>query len=203
MSTPISDTYELVRATMGDFHSVHKRYTDDAIKSVVRTVLRLGEVPGYYLAGDNVSITPTLTEPKALGLLTYKVAKKLLLPAAASNAYDTRAIRERFGEQRLFLAALEGALYELESGEMFSTFNSFYAWINGLTGLSFCEHITAAPFSVAASGTAVTTQTLLEAGIDGTLRVDGPLRLRGDDGNYYNCVLLVINGVPTWQCTRE
>ncbi len=171
MSTPIADTYELIRATLGDFHSVHKRYADAAIASVVRTVVRTGGVPGYAVDATNLAITPTISEPKDLALLMYKAALKFLLPNAASYAYDTRAIRERFGEQKLFLAALEQEIYDLENSEIFGSWNSLYAWINGMTGLNYCAQILPAPGQPAAT-TAVTTAAETIRLITGEVAID-------------------------------
>lgn len=145
MSTPLTDTYEMIRAILGDFHPTYQRYTDSAIASVARTVVKLGEVPGYTLAPDNISIMPTLATARDLAILVYKAAYRLLLPNAAAYAYDTRALKERFGEQRLFVLALQEAIYATaESGEdgvVFGSFQSLYAWVNGMTGLSLAGQL--------------------------------------------------------------
>lgn len=136
MSTQIADTYELVRAILGDFDSTYKRYTDAAIASVVRTVVKLGELPGYTVGNDTVSIEPTLATAKDLAILIYKTSLKLLMPNAASYLYETRAIKEKFGEQRHFVMELQEAIYNQENGDIFSSVQNLYSWLNGMTGLN-------------------------------------------------------------------
>lgn len=171
MSTPLSENYELVRALLGDFHATHKRYSDTAIASVLRTVVRIGELPGYTLGNDNVSITPTIATPRDLAILGYKAALKLLLPNAASYAYETRALKERFGEQALFVTALQEAIYDTENGAVFGSFQSFYAWVNGMTGLNLYGQLTevkvasaTGQITVAASPNAVSGSAEIDPG---------------------------------------
>ena len=39
------------------------------------------------------------------------------------------------GRQDHFFFELMNAIYDLENGAMFSSFQSFYAWVNSLTGI--------------------------------------------------------------------
>jgi hypothetical protein len=135
--TLIASTYELIRAILGDFNTTFRRYEDAAIQSVVRTVILSGRsdrLSGYLLTPDRLGVTPVIADPRTLGTLIYYSALMFLMPNAASYSYQTRALSERFGDQARFVMALENALYDLESGEMFSTYQSFYAWVSSLTG---------------------------------------------------------------------
>ncbi len=127
----IPQMYELVRSVLG---SGIKR-SDEAIASVCRTCLRLGKVPGQALQVDYMGITPGLTTPKDIGLLTYHAAKMFVMPEAADYRYETRAMSERFGRQDHFVRDLENAIYELEDGAMFYSMQNFYGWVNSLTGV--------------------------------------------------------------------
>ncbi len=66
--------------------------------------------------------------------MNHKSSLRLLLPNAASYAYETRALKERFGEQKQFVTELQEAIYQTEHGAMFDSWQTFYAWVNGLTG---------------------------------------------------------------------
>jgi hypothetical protein len=135
--TPISDTYEVIRAIMGDFDVQFRKHEDTAIASVVRSVVSIGKLPGYAITPDRRSIAPALAMPRDLGLLTLHSAKMFLLPNVADYSYRRRAMGERFGRQEHFLFDLQAQIDEYETGGgVFTTFQSFYGWVNALTGLN-------------------------------------------------------------------
>lgn len=138
----LSDFYEPVRAMLGDFKRV--RYTDGAIASTLRTMLRMGKVPGYTLTADTRGVMPAIgnNDVRAFALLVYHAVKAILLPNVAGYAYRTRAMSERFDEQKHFLFELQTALYELEFGEMFASYQSFYSWVNGVAGVDVWAMLT-------------------------------------------------------------
>lgn len=141
--TLVSDSYEGVRAILGDHDPQFRKYEDQAIASVVRTVLRCGNLPGYTLTPNRLGITPTILQPRDFGILLHRAAKMLLLPDAAEYSYRTRALSERFGEQKFFVQELENALYDLENcGGVFHTFQTFYGWVNALTGMNIWSMMT-------------------------------------------------------------
>jgi hypothetical protein len=142
--TLLSECHDAVRAILGDLHPIHRRYQAEAIDNVLRTVLRLGRVPGYGLTPNKLGITPTLTEARSFGLLVYHSAKMFLLPNVAASSYRLRAIGESFGEQKHFLFDLDNQLFDLTNGDggVFVTFQSFYGWINAITGLNLFEAMT-------------------------------------------------------------
>ena len=59
-----------------------------------------------------------------------------VLPNAADYSYKTRAVAERFGEQRHFVFELENQLNHFEGNDTMHTFQSFYGWVNALAGLN-------------------------------------------------------------------
>jgi len=131
----IAQMFEPVRVCLGDFNQQFRKYENDAILSVVRTCLMTGQVPGQTVGPDLVSIVPGIINPSDLALLMYKSAKTFLTPRVAEWRLDTRAMSQRVGRQDHFFFELTNAIYDLENGAMFSSFQSFYAWVNSLTGI--------------------------------------------------------------------
>lgn len=133
----LSDLFPDVRAVCGDHRA--RRYQDSAIETVMRVNLRAGRVPGYALGPDNRSIAPALpnTDVTAYVLLVYHTAKILLTPNVKSSSYRTRALSERFGDQRDFLVELENVLYEVENGsQTYSNVHGMRSWLWALLGLT-------------------------------------------------------------------
>ncbi|HEX3800246.1 MAG TPA: hypothetical protein VH413_16240 [Verrucomicrobiae bacterium] len=124
-----------VRVTLGDFDKSFPNYSDEAIDDVVRTKLMCGEVPGQKLGMDRKSILPGITQPCDLARLMYKAALTFKAPETAQYSYRTRAIEEKFGREDFFIRELQNAIYELDNGRMFDSFQSFYGWVNALRGL--------------------------------------------------------------------
>lgn len=134
MSTLISDFRTPIRAVMGDFNSVIRKYQDTAIDDVVKLVVRSGRLPGFALnvAGDG--ITPDVNTGRNYGLLVYRAALAFVAPASGSYSYRTRALAESFGDQRNFLNELHDALQEIdgEGGAMFASDLGFRSWFLGV-----------------------------------------------------------------------
>jgi len=150
--TRLSDLFDDVRALTGDFKK--NLYEDSAIASVMKTVLRLGRVKvdgfghrchghakRWTVGADGLSISPAIlpTDVLAYSLLVYHTAKILITPNIAAYSYRTRALSERFGESRDFLAEMDNIIYQLEDGEQtygtisglrasFFALNGIFAW---------------------------------------------------------------------------
>ena len=133
--TKLSDLYDDVRALTGDFKK--RLYQDSAIASVMRTQLRLGRVKDgcnrWTVLPDGQTISPSIlnTDIQPYSLLVYHTALTLVTPNLAGYSYRTRALSERFGEQKDFLAEMKNVIYELEDGEQ------AYATISGLRASLF------------------------------------------------------------------
>jgi hypothetical protein len=141
----LSDLYDDVRALTGDFK--RQLYEDSAIASVMRTQLRLGRVKEsgrrrancddgahrWTVGPDGQTISPAIldTDIGAYSLLIYHTALALVTPNLAAYSYRTRALSERFGEQKDFLAEFKLAIYELEDG------GQTYASVSGLRSTLF------------------------------------------------------------------
>ncbi len=132
--TAIADTFELMRALLGDFKK--RRYEDEALASVVRSCIRMGKVPGYRITANNRFIEPAIASPRELALLVLNGAKMMVMPNAAAYSYRLRSMSESFGEQKLFLFDLETQLADAEGGRVFYTFQSFYGWVAGTAGVN-------------------------------------------------------------------
>jgi hypothetical protein len=138
--TRISDLYDDVRAVTGDFKRV--LYDDAAIASVMRVQLRLGRVhtdcKRWMLAPDNFTLSPPITSSDCLayGQLVYTTAQALIGPNLAAYNYRTRALSERFGEQRDFIFLLNNTIYQLENGEQaWGSITGLRSWLFSLNGI--------------------------------------------------------------------
>lgn len=149
--TLVSDTYDCVRAILGDHDDQFRKYEDQSIARVVRAILLCGQLPihgstvGYYgLTPNRLGITPAVTIPVDFGSLIYQAAKRLFMPDSAEYSYRTRAMSEKFGEQKSFIQDLENAIYDLRNGSagVFLTFQSFYGWVNALSGVNVWSAMT-------------------------------------------------------------
>ncbi|MGA3265491.1 MAG: hypothetical protein ABSE16_01560 [Verrucomicrobiota bacterium] len=131
----VGDFVEPVRAIMGDFKPPFQ-WEDCAIASVVRTVVRMGQLPGFGITADGQSLTSAVIRPRDLALLSYHSARVLLRPEVRSFGWRTRAASVRKGDQRDFLFELQNAIYYLENPEMMASFQTYYAWVNALAGIN-------------------------------------------------------------------
>jgi hypothetical protein len=142
LMTPITDLYDAVRAILGDFNANFRKFEDAAILSVVRTVVITGKLPGYKLNADKTQIDPAIATPRDYALVLYGSALMFTAPREASYSYSTRALKERFGEQKAFLLELHHALYEAQFPSMMSTWSNMSTWLTGITGLNVWTHLT-------------------------------------------------------------
>lgn len=149
----LAQLYDDVRAVTGDFN--RQLYTNEQLASVMRVQLRLGKIIEppcrgqamirFALGADNQTISPTIgnSNVHAYALLVYRTAHALVLPNIAAYNYRTRAMSERFGEQKDFLFTLQNILYELENGEQtwaeISGLRSWLFMVNGIWIWSFTE----------------------------------------------------------------
>lgn len=140
--TLVSDFFEPVRAFLGDFKpGKFRKYEDQAIASVVRSLIRCGQLPGYSLDPSRLKIVPPIADPAKFGLLTYKACRTFVTPNQASYSFRTKALGETFGNQRDVLWELQNAIEELENPTMFATWQSFAAWTMSLTGMDIWAHL--------------------------------------------------------------
>jgi hypothetical protein len=131
----LTDFCEPVRAIMGDFRTPYK-FADDAIAGVVRSIVRMGEVPGYGITSNGLSVAPAVSVPADLARLVYHSARVLLRPNIGGFGWRTRAMSVRRENQREFLRELENVIYYLENPTQLESFQSYYAWVNSIAGIN-------------------------------------------------------------------
>ncbi len=146
----LSDLYDDIRAVAGDFSK--RLYEDSAIAMVMRTHLRRGAVRDddagkvWKLSSDGFGISPVITadDTLAYALLVYHSAHSLVLPNTAAYQYRTRALSERFGEQKDFLFNLQNALNELENGSMvWANVSGLRNWLLAINGIWVWSYVQA------------------------------------------------------------
>ena len=74
-STPITAFHNVVRATLGLDSDDHGAYTSYKITEKIKSVVKLGSVPGYRISSDGGSIEPALTpesDQASYTLLVYE-----------------------------------------------------------------------------------------------------------------------------------
>lgn len=134
MGTPVSDFYETIRFLLGDHDATVRQYPDEVLGAAVRSCIRLQRVPGISVASQT-DLTPEVTDPNKWALVAYHTVKGFVDSNPDRYSYRTRAIGETFGSWRNFLDELGRSIYKLENGKMFSTWQSYYTWLAGASGL--------------------------------------------------------------------
>lgn len=142
MGTTIESLYPYVRAVLGDFNAAVRKYSDDAIKGVVQMLVVTGQLPNYKLSVDQSSIEPALASPKDFGIILYRAALTFVAPNSSSYGFSTRALKERWGDQKLLLGELHTVLYEVEFGDMLASWTNFSTWLTSISGLDLFKHLT-------------------------------------------------------------
>lgn len=152
--TRLSDLYGDIRAATGDFSKT--LYEDSALASVMKLVLRSGLVKTdghdcrrqpmcWKVAPDGISLLPAIqdSDVQAYSLLVYNSALKLVTPNMAAYAYRTRAMSERFGEQKDFLFELKNLLYELENEQAYATITGLRSTLFAINGIFVWSYLQA------------------------------------------------------------
>lgn len=131
----LTETYDVARILLGDFDAVVQQFSDTTLLKAARAVIRLQRLPTLSLSLDQMAVTPDPTAAQ-FALLTLWQAKLLITPSPNGYSYRTRAISERFGDNRNHIAEMERRIHELENGEgAFSGWQSYYCWLLGFEGL--------------------------------------------------------------------
>ncbi len=92
-------------------------------------------MPGYAVDTDQSQLTPEVTDPNKWALVCYHTVKGFVDNNPDRYSYKTRAVGESFGSWRNFLDELKINIYKLENGCMFSTWQTYYTWLAGMSGL--------------------------------------------------------------------
>lgn len=122
-----------------DFDPTVRMFPDGVIDDGLRTVLQMGKVPGYSLSVDLGSITPDIQTAKDYALITYHTAKLFLQGRPDRYSFKTRGFSESFGSYVRALMEVEQEIHNLENGDAFSAWQSYFAWLHGVAGLPLGE----------------------------------------------------------------
>lgn len=136
MATAITDLYPYLRHLLGDRDSAIQEYEDAALLTAVRTAIRTNALPNFSLTSDSNSITPAVSDANQFALLLYRVVRSFAAARPDRRSVRTRAFTETEGSWRTFLHELENDIHRLENGDLFSGWQSFYGWLEGVSGLS-------------------------------------------------------------------
>jgi hypothetical protein len=130
--------YRPLRIFLQDFDATVRQYPDGVLSDAVCTTLQMGKVPGYLLTPDEASVTPDPTT-QAFSLITLHTVRLFTMSRPSQYKWATRGLEERFGSYDRFLTTLESDIHQLENGESYSAWQSYYAWLHGQAGLPLGE----------------------------------------------------------------
>lgn len=134
--TAIHELFEPVRAVLGDLDREFRRYADAELSATIRSAIRLGKHPDFALSANRLGIEPDITDPDDFAVIVYEVARMFVAPNPDRYEYQTRALKERFGSYEAFMAHIDKTLFRLvNGGGMFSGWQSYYEWMQGMHGL--------------------------------------------------------------------
>lgn len=139
MYTALENFRPALRIMLGDFDAVSRQYPDAALDDGVRTVMRLGKLPGFTLSPDLLAIDPEVRTANAYALITYHAVKLFVQSRPDRYSYKTRPMSESYGNSYRFLASLEADIHKLENGEMFLGYQTYFSWLSGTAGLPLYE----------------------------------------------------------------
>lgn len=130
----IENLYAPLRLMLGDHDPNARLYKDSILLDAVKTMLVLQKVKGFELTPDGQGITP---EPNAnqLALMIYHTVRLFVMGKPDRYSWRTRALSVSYGSAQRWLAALEEDIDQLENGDRFATYQSMYAWFQGMSGL--------------------------------------------------------------------
>jgi hypothetical protein len=137
--TPFYLFYEPLRILLGDndCEQVYQ-FQDSALSGAVRTVFLFGRGPdGFALDGDQATaeaITPELPSGNEFAIVAYEAGLLLIGGDTGANSYRTRAlsVTESGDRKRDLLAELRTKIYGIQSGDGFSTYQSFVTWVQSI-----------------------------------------------------------------------
>lgn len=162
MSTLISSLRAPLRFILGDRDSAFYLFSDTILDDGVRSAILLNELKNYALTADQLSVTPALTDPNKFALLCFKTAKMFMDSNPDRYSFKSRAFSESIGGYREFLSTLEQKIYKLENGAMFSGWQSFHAFLSGISGVPLLEVFSdmevSAPFTTVSLTTSGVTE---------------------------------------------
>lgn len=129
----INDFIEPVRWLLGDHNDADRMFDDAAYLRGLRLVVKGGQVNGYGLDSDNLTIVPDVPDGPVYLLVAAKVARGFAASVPSRQGVKTRAWSETMGDYEQLLAKLEELIHDCESGTEGIGFQSYLGFINGYT----------------------------------------------------------------------
>lgn len=147
--TPVTDFLLDVRVLAHDLDLVHPELEDAVISAGVKLTVRSGRLTGYTVSGDNIS--PDVSNPNHWFLIGALTAKMFVGGEPDSFSSRVRPHSMSIGGRKNQLAELDEWITKANSGAMFSGWNSYLSWLEGISGVpSTWLHLTrlriSAPF---------------------------------------------------------
>lgn len=130
MGTLVTDFRPYLRHALGDQAGAGSdhvpRYEDVALDQGIRYVVRLGQVDGYALGQDGVSVEPTVVDPNHYALIVLRAALSFVTPLPDREGVRTRAIsfHRATGATRIMQTFMDN-IAALEDGEYFQSWGQF------------------------------------------------------------------------------
>jgi hypothetical protein len=131
--------YGGLRILLMDYDPSVQQYSDAILLGGLQTVIQMGKVPAYALTPDNQGLAPDVANPNDYALITYHTARLFVAPRPDRYSFKTRGFAESVGSYSRYLSTLEMEIHTLENGEMFSSWQSYFAWLHGVAGLPLGE----------------------------------------------------------------
>jgi hypothetical protein len=148
MSTPTADVIALMRPVLGDDPAVigHQEFTDAQLAASVFAVVRLGQVPGFTISNDRVTITPTIEEAKDWALIVAKAAMQRVSGSMdGAMSWRTRpiSVTDRGERKRDLLMELRDMLYDSQGGlPFYGGRSNFVSWLASVRTNPLMENAT-------------------------------------------------------------
>lgn len=133
MSDQVDEFIEPVRWLLGDHNDAIRMYPDAVYERGIKTIVKGGQVDGYTLAGDQVTIVPDVPDGPTFLLLAAKVALGFAQSFPARQGTRTRAWSETIGDYDTLVDRLRELVYDCENGNMGVGFQGYLAFISGYT----------------------------------------------------------------------
>lgn len=141
VTVTVADTFPVLRVLLNDINVVQE-FANATLQQAVASCLLLNQIPGYSLTPDQTQITPAFPGPQGFALVCFKSARLLLTGTPTKYGYRTRALSETIGSYRPSIMDLDKYIHDMCDGCMFDSWQSFYGFLSGISGLSLLEVFT-------------------------------------------------------------
>jgi hypothetical protein len=120
LPTSVSDFVQPIRSILSDTDPDVPAFDTEQIEDAVRTVLKMGRIPGFTLGNDLDTVSPRLdwrTDPLSYSRVVMH-AVRLFVVGITRTSFNTRAFSESIGEPKELVDSVINDVYKLDNGEM-------------------------------------------------------------------------------------